>query len=143
MLLGGVLVCAGIATYTVITAPAPSISVPKVDTKEKVITSQPSSDMIIYRWPDRGTYNVSYTPSDRDLLFPNSGLSFSTIPKAGSVQTTIEELNSTGVVYAVQDGATHVSVYPIGTTLTGWHDAGPNSPWSKAVQSACIEWDVN
>ena len=31
--------------------------------------------------------------------------------------TTIEALNATGIVYAVQDGVSHVSVYPIGGTL--------------------------
>ena len=31
--------------------------------------------------------------------------------------TTIEALNATGVVWAIKDGATHVSVRPIGATM--------------------------
>lgn len=49
-----------------------------------------------------------------------SGLSFSTVPKPGSAMTTIETLNTTGLVYAVQDGPTHVSVRPIGGTMEDW-----------------------
>lgn len=37
MLIGGVMVCAGIAAYTAATAPAPSISIPKAEEKEKEI----------------------------------------------------------------------------------------------------------
>jgi hypothetical protein len=33
--------------------------------------------------------------------------------------TTIEALNATGVVYAVQDGPAHVSVRPVGATMFG------------------------
>lgn len=41
LLLGGILVCAGIATYTSITAPAPSISAPKAEERDKVIPAPP------------------------------------------------------------------------------------------------------
>ena len=70
-------------------------------------------------------------------------MSFSTEPKPGSVKTTIRKLNATGIVYALQDGEKHVSVYPIGATLLDWYNAGPTSDWSIAVQSVCIEWDGN
>ena len=53
----------------------------------------------------------------------------------------MERINATNVVYAIQDGPCHISVYPIGATLQEWHDMGPNSVWSLAVQSACIEWE--
>lgn len=117
-----------------------SISIPKAKAKDAVLPKLPM-DTVIYRWPDRGAYNVNFTPSIRDLQFPNSGLSFSTIPKPGSAVTTIGALNATGVVYAVPDGISHVSVYPVGGTIASWHAAGPNSPWSLAVQSVCANWD--
>ena len=56
--------------------------------------------------------------------------------------TTMEALNSTGVVYAVYDGAGHVSVYPIGGTLEDWHNAGSSSIWTKAVKSVVVKWKV-
>jgi len=57
--------------------------------------------------------------------------------------TTIGALNSTGAVFAVQDGLTHVSVFPVGGTMTSWHIAGSTSMWSLAVQSVCVKWDGN
>jgi len=115
---------------------------PKVEGKEKTIDIAPAlpNDTVIYRWPKLGTLDVTYTPSARDMENPKVGLSFSTIPKPGSAMTTIGALNSTGVVYAVHDGTTHVSVYPIGGTMNDWHNAGPSSIWSQAVQSVCVKW---
>ena len=55
--------------------------------------------------------------------------------------TTIEALNATGVVYAVQDSATHVSVRPIGATMEDWINAGSVSVWTQAVKSVVIKWD--
>lgn len=55
--------------------------------------------------------------------------------------TTIEALNATGVVYAVQDGPTHVSVIPIGGTIADWRNAGSSSVWTQAVRSVVIKWD--
>jgi hypothetical protein len=107
-----------------------------------IATTRPE-DVVVYRWPDRGTQNVSFTPSKRDLQFPNFGLSFSTIPKPGSAQTTIGKINATGVVFAVQDSPNHISVYPVGGTLAEWYAAGPSSGWTQALQSVCIRWDMN
>ncbi|MDE6142256.1 MAG: hypothetical protein K2G03_06595 [Bacilli bacterium] len=61
----------------------------------------------IYRYGKANPGNL--TPKEKDL---RSGLSFSLTPQAESVMTTIEDLNSMGVVYAVIDGSNHVSVYP-------------------------------
>ena len=51
-----------------------------------------------------------------------------------------EALNATGVVYAVYDGRTHVSVFPIGGTLEDWYKAGSSSVWTTAVKSVVIKW---
>ena len=53
----------------------------------------------------------------------------------------IEALNATGLVYAVQDGPTHVSVKPIGGSVEDWIIAGPTSVWTKAVKAVVIKWD--
>ena len=55
--------------------------------------------------------------------------------------TTIEAINATGVVYAVQDGPTHVSVYPVEGTMADWVGAGPSSVWTYAVKSVVVKWD--
>ena len=106
----------------------------KADEKEEV-NPNPPSGTIIYR---RGGWNPSnLTPSLRDVtlfLTTGKGLSFSLTPEPGCVQTTIEEINATGVLYAVIDGPNHVSVFPVGTTLAGWHDAGTNSIWTTTLR---------
>ena len=63
------------------------------------------------------------------------------MPKPSTDVTTIEALNATGLVYAVRDGATHVSVRPIGGTMDDWISAGSNSVWTQAVKSVVIKWD--
>ena len=59
----------------------------------------------------------------------------------GAAMTTIEALNATGVVYAVQDGPTHVSVRPVGAPMEAWINAGSGSIWTQAVKSVVIKWD--
>ena len=54
--------------------------------------------------------------------------------------TTIEELNATGIVYAVKDGKTHVSVMPVGATMDEWIAAGSDSIWTQAVKSVVIKY---
>ena len=111
-----------------------SFSDSRADEKEEV-NPNPPSGTIIYR---RGGWNPSnLTPSLRDVtlfLTTGKGLSFSLTPEPGCVQTTIEEINATGVLYAVIDGSNHVSVFPVGTTLAGWHDAGTNSIWTTTLR---------
>ena len=136
LILGGVLVCAGIATYTAITAPAPSISIPKAKEKTEVVPKTPRLSTAIYRYG--GTNPGNLTPKEKDKY---SGLSFSTVPMPGAAMTTIEALNATGVVYAVQDGPTHVSVRPVGATVEDWINAGSGSIWTQAVKSVVIKWD--
>lgn len=76
-------------------------------------------------------------PTENDVK-ENSGLSFSTVYREGSFVTTIENLNATGVVYAVQDGVKHVSVYPIGGTIEQWYNQGAESVWTEAIMASGI-----
>ena len=113
-----------------------SIYIPKAETKEKDIIAPSLSPTVIYRYGGANPGNL--TPKEKDK---GSGLSFSTIPKPGAAMTTIEALNATGVVCAVQDGATHVSVRPVGATMEEWINAGSSSVWTQAVKSVVIKWD--
>ena len=112
-----------------------SFSDSKADEKEAV-NPNPPSGTVIYR---RGGWNPSnLTPSSNDVAkFPTTGkgLSFVLTPEPGCVQTTIEEINATGILYAVIDGQNHVSVFPVGTTLAGWHDAGTSSIWTTTLRA--------
>ena len=135
MLLGGLLVSAGVATYTAITSPAYYGSTTREKEKEKVIPITSSAPTVIYRYG--GTNPGNLTPKSKDKY---SGLSFSTVPMPGAAMTTIEALNATGVVYAVQDGLTHVSVRPVGATMEDWINAGSSSIWTQAVKSVVIKW---
>ena len=115
---------------------APSIAVPKVEEKEKDITiPDMPKQTVIYRYG--GTNPGNLTPREKDRY---TGLSFSTIPKPGAAMTTIEALNATGIVYAVQDSATHVSVRPVYATMDDWIRLGSNSIWTMAVKSVVIKW---
>ncbi len=131
----------------------PSISLPKIETKPKsdskekdiapaIPKNPPKKETVIYRYG--GTNPGNLTPSQRDVdAYPSTGkgLSFSTEPRPGAAKTTIEALNATGVVFAVQDGPGHVSVHPIGGTLEDWHNAGSSSIWTTAVKSVVVKWD--
>ena len=105
---------------------------------EKDITKSLPSSTVIYRYG--GTNPGNLTPKTKDLK-DGRGLSFSTVPAPGCSMTTIEALNATGIVYAVKDGATHVSVYPVGGTMSDWVSAGSSSIWTQAVKSVTIKWD--
>ena len=138
-LAGASLLTVGAVGYGIYQATqAPSISIPKADTKEKDITAPPPSPTVIYRYGGSNPGNL--TPKAKDLR-DGRGLSFSTIPAPGCSMTTIEALNATGIVYAVQDGATHGSVYPVGGTMSDWVSAGSSSIWTQAVKSVIIKWD--
>ena len=104
---------------------------------EELVDSSPSSTRI-YRYG--GTNPGNLTPKAKDLR-DDKGLSFSTVPMPGAAMTTIEALNATNKVYAVKDGPTHVSVYPIGGTMADWVNEGVDSIWTKAVKSVVVKWD--
>ena len=97
-----------------------------------------NEDKIIYRYG--GTNPGNFVPTKRDVA-TNTGLSFSTIPRPGAAMTTIGALNATGVVSAVQDSPTHVSVRPIGGTIKEWNEEGSSSIWTQAVKSVVVKWD--
>lgn len=93
-----------------------------------------SGSTTIYRYGYAETGPKKLVPTQNDLQSADkSGLSFSTKLKPGAAMTTIEAVNATGVLYAVQDGAHHVSVYPIGATLAEWYAAGYTSKWTQAL----------
>ena len=117
-------------------AQAPAISIPKVEEKAEAIPAPPPTPTVIYRYG--GTNPGNLTPKAKDKY---TGLSFSTVPMPGAAMTTIEALNATGVVYAVQDGPTHVSVRPVGAPMEAWINAGSGSIWTQAVKSVVIKWD--
>ena len=133
-LAGAALLTIGAVGYGIYQATqAPTISIPKTEEKTE---ATPATSTVIYRYG--GTNPGNLTPKSKDM---HSGLSFSTVPMPGAAMTTIEALNATGVVYAVQDGATHVSVKPVGTTTEEWINAGSDSIWTRAVKSVVIKWD--
>ena len=94
--------------------------------------SEGSTTIYRYGYAEAGAEKL--VPTDTDVKWQHqSGLSFSTKPKPGSAMTTIDEVNSTGVLYAVVDGGYHVSVYPVGHTLAEWRAAGVDSIWIQAL----------
>ena len=136
-LVGAVALTLGAVGYGIYqAAKAPSISISKADTKEKEITASSSPPTVIYRYG--GTNPGNLTPREKDKY---TGLSFSTVPMPGAAMTTIEALNATGLVYAVRDGVTHVSVRPIGGTMDDWINAGSSSIWTRAVKSVVTRWN--
>jgi len=142
---GDVIAISGIAALTVVGVSygiyqtvQKQISKSKTDEKTVAITEPLPSSTVIYRYG--GTNPGNFVPSKNDVMF-NAGLSFSTIPKEGAAVTTIEALNATGVVYAVKDGPTHVSVYPVGGTIAQWRSLGASSIWTQAIKSVVIKWD--
>ena len=68
------------------------------------------------------------------------GLSFSLVPAPGSAMTTVGAIESTGILVAIQDGPTHVSVFPRGVTLKMWYWAGSSSIWTKALKSVVTKY---
>ena len=53
--------------------------------------------------------------------------------------TTIGLVNKTGILTAVKDGRTHVSIFPVGTALAGWRLEGVNSKWTITLKSIVIK----
>ena len=136
-LLGATLVTVGAIGYGIYQATQErATSVTKAKEKAEAVSVPKSSPTVIYRYGGANPGNL--TPRAKDMY---SGLSFSTIPMPGAAMTTIEALNETGVVYAVRDGATHVSVRPVSATMEDWIMAGSNSTWTRAVKSVVVKWD--
>ena len=134
---GAALLTVGAIGYGIYQATqAPAVSIPKAEEKAEATPAPPPTPTVIYRYG--GTNPGNLTPKAKDKY---TGLSFSTVPMPGAAVTTIEALNATGVVYAVQDGPTHVSVRPVGATMEDWINAGSGSIWTQTVKSVVIKWD--
>ena len=94
--------------------------------------SHTSSDTVIYRFGYTGPEKL--VPSVADVAdSARTGLSFSTKYAPGAAKTTIEAVNSTGILFAIQDGKRHVSIYPVNATLAEWHAAGVSSIWTQTL----------
>ena len=120
-----------------------STTITKSKNKNGICKVTPPQSNVIYRYGKINPGNL--TPNKKDYDFKGSGLSFSTLPPVNSKKeagvTTIDAINSTGVLYAVRDGEYHVSVYPVNATIGDWYLAGTESVWTKALQSVVIKWD--
>jgi len=115
-------------------------AIPKEETKEKT-KETPKKFTYIYR--RGGTNPGNLTPSERDVkMYPQTkkGLSFTLYPEPGCAMTTMEEINATGVLYAVIDGLGHVSVFPVDATLEQWHNDGPMSIWTVVLKKHVKKW---
>ena len=135
LIFGGALVCLGIGVYKTISSQSTSRTISKAKEIAKDKTRQNDSTEI-YRYG--GTNPGNLTPRKKDLY---TGLSFSTTPLPGAAKTTIGEINSTGVLYAIQDGDTHVSVRPVNATIEEWIREGSGSIWTQTLKSVVIKWD--
>ena len=123
--------------------PAPKAAT-KTKEKEKAVAVPKQKEKkatVVYRYG--GTNPGNLTPKEKDA---KTGLSFSTVappPGTPAAVTTIEALNATGIVVAIQDKPNHVSVMPasyIGT-LQEWIDTGASHPCTLAVKSVVVKWD--
>ena len=119
---------------------APSTSVPKVEEKEDIQTLPPKApDTVIYRYYSSKEENLAPRPNiDYD------GLSFSTRPPRPGVKaviTTIDTVNSTGILNATQNSSGHVTITPTNGTVIEWMQQGQSSIWSQTLSNIVVEWD--
>ena len=109
----------------------------KADEKEEV-NPNPPSGTIVYRYYSSKTENLA-PRAGRDY----DGLSFSTIPPVNGkpyTVTTIEQINSTGILIAERQG-THVTVRPTNGTVLEWMYQGMDSIWSRTLSEIVVEWE--
>ena len=107
----------------------------QIRTDALAITTDPS-DVVIYRY--NTTKNKNLAPRKG---IDYDGLSFSTIPpKSGqkAVCTTINTVNSTGLLLTIQKG-THVAIVPAHATVETWMATGMDSIWSKTLSVIVFE----
>lgn len=91
-------------------------------------------DEPIYRYGSYNAHNLTPRLTDTD------GLSLSTISKKKSVVTTINKINSTGILCAKQDRVNHISVVPCNDTMQNWIIQVEDSIYTKAMMSVSIKW---
>ena len=104
--------------------------------KEKEVVKKSPDDVIIYRYGDE------LYPSENDIAHFPQTLSFTTRKPRypGYYMTTIEAVNATGALIAVQDGQYHVSVTPVGNyTMEDWYFSGKHHPYTQILESICVE----
>ena len=88
------------------------------------------NDCSIYR--DGGSNPGNLVPRPKDV---NTGLSFKLKYEGGkAITTTIDAVNDTGILRAVIDGKNHVSIVPVGRSVSDWIAAGRDSIWTKALK---------
>jgi hypothetical protein len=92
---------------------------------EIVADAVKNNDTVIFRY--NGT-----NPGNLKPRMGESALSFKLVPHNGSWVTTVNAVNSTGVLFAKVDGPDHCSIYPIGGTMQEWALQGVNSIWTIA-----------
>ena len=128
------------AVSTAIFSRTAPIEEEKVVAKEKVTEKQTISSQTtkIYRYGSTNPGN--FTPKEKDSF---TGLSFLlTPPASGSYSvTTIEAINATGGLIAIQDGPNHVSVIPSPAmgTLQDWIETGTSHPCTAIVRSVVVK----
>ena len=99
--------------------------------------------------PDDTTILYRYYASKTDNLAPRlgkdyDGLSFSTRPpRPGikAVMTSVDAINSTGIMQAVKTSDTHYVVVPVGIPVTTWMLKGMSSIWSQVLSNIVIEME--
>lgn len=103
------------------------------------ISKESPKGTAIYRYYSSKTKNLA--PRDK---IDYDGLSFSTKPPRvgiSAVVTTIEQLNSTGILFATPTGGSHVTVIPTNGTVKQWMEQGQSSVWSQTLAGIVVEWD--
>ena len=113
----------------------------KSDSKanEKDVAIRPTVPTVIFRYHASKQENLAPRPGiDFD------GLSFSTKPPrpgVSAVVTTIEEINSTGILMAIPTGGSHVIVVPTNAPVVQWMRQGQSSIWSFILSRTVTEWN--
>ena len=146
--IGAVVTVAAVDTLVQNPPTFPSISIPKVESKPKVETKEKDIATTLPKSLPKDTIIYRYYASKSDNLAPRigvdyDGLSFSTKPpKPGisAVVTTIEQVNATGVLWAIPTGGTHVTIIPVNGNVEEWMRQGQSSIWSQTLSGIVVEW---
>ena len=137
LLLGGLVVCAGIATYTTITAPAPTISIPKVEEKDEVIPAPP---------PSNGTTYYHVTTPDNAAAIMATGVMTGSKWESGYVYAWKTNPSK----YAIENSGAHMGVtISFKTSASFVMDTGITDPKVQmygpvvsTVPGPIVVWDV-
>lgn len=95
------------------------------------------ADLLIDHVNKKSMYLLSVLWKDKDSLVRMCAYDTVSVYPAKfttAAVTTIEEVNSTGNLIAVQDGPSHVSIKPRNGTMSDWIKAGTNSIWTKTLK---------